>query len=487
MKVFISWSGAISHKVAIVLRDWLPHVIQSIEPYVSSEDIDKGARWSTDISEELEKSSFGIICVTKDNVDARWLNFEAGTLSRSVRKGRVAPFLFEVELSEITKSPLSQFQATTFKKDDVKKLLDSLNTAGDAPLLREDRLKTAFDTYWPELENKLNEIQVSEPEAKEGAPSSQGEHADTSPQTVQQHVESLVSGVSQPHPLSTEAAVESLKQNLLDPRRRIQLTDLVNGTVGQIIETTSGENFDVGSPRPTKEALAARAQVYEETCSTLLAMAAIGGYQAEEEHVLMWQKALRRLGSRDSGLGKFYDEWCRLQQYPAALLLYALGLGAVEAGHLRFLERLLATELNPGHHQEAFAARELALPLGYFSWFYPAIIDRIDTTLRPHAAERISLEGDRYTFIFEKLDILTALNIAHCSGGSFESREWYWKNVAAYSYRHRPAIRGRIIQEIEESLNTREDASPFVTCNLFGKTKEQCQQGVLALKRILER
>ena len=46
MKVFISWSGKTSFEVAKVLKEWIPCVIQDIEPYFSSDDIDKGARWS---------------------------------------------------------------------------------------------------------------------------------------------------------------------------------------------------------------------------------------------------------------------------------------------------------------------------------------------------------------------------------------------------------------------------------------------------------
>ena len=86
MKVFISWSGNISWKVAVIFRNWLPSVIQSLEPYVSSEDTDKGARWSTDIAKELEDSTFGILCVTKENLEAPWLSFEAGALSKTMEK-----------------------------------------------------------------------------------------------------------------------------------------------------------------------------------------------------------------------------------------------------------------------------------------------------------------------------------------------------------------------------------------------------------------
>ena len=171
MKIFISWSGSTSHKVAIVLRDWLPSVIQSLEPYVSSEDIDKGARWSTDISKELENSSFGILCITKDNLDASWLHFEAGALSKSVERSRVSPFLFGVKRSEI-QGPILQFQSTTFERDDVKKLVQSLNLSDsdEAPSLDESRLEQIFDVWWPTLEKGLNEIEVAD--AEEVAPSS---------------------------------------------------------------------------------------------------------------------------------------------------------------------------------------------------------------------------------------------------------------------------------------------------------------------------
>lgn len=158
MKVFISWSGDLSLKVAKVLKEWIPCVIQGIEPYFSTEDIDKGARWSSDISTELEDANFGILCVTKDNLDSSWLNFEAGALSKAMKKSRVCPFLFDLKPSDISDNPILQFQMTNVDRDDVYKLFKSMNNALESEGLDEARLQKMFELSWPSIDKALKSI-----------------------------------------------------------------------------------------------------------------------------------------------------------------------------------------------------------------------------------------------------------------------------------------------------------------------------------------
>jgi len=162
MKVFLSWSGESSHRVATALKEWLPSVIQILQPYLSSEDIDKGARWSVDIASELQASSYGIVCVTSENVQAPWIMFEAGALSKSLDKGRVAPFLFGIKRSEI-QGPLLQFQSVLYSKDDVARLVQSLNGALGEEALSDDGLAKAFEVWWPILEKQLNLVASIKP------------------------------------------------------------------------------------------------------------------------------------------------------------------------------------------------------------------------------------------------------------------------------------------------------------------------------------
>lgn len=158
MRVFISWSGEQSHKVALALRDWLPNVLQALEAWISSADIEKGEAWFSRISSELVNAGgIGIFCLTAENLNAPWLAYEAGAIA-SVDKGRVATFLFGVRGSAVH-PPLGLFQNTeASSKEDVYKLIQMLNGRLANPL-NEARLQRAFDIHWTSFEKELGVIQ----------------------------------------------------------------------------------------------------------------------------------------------------------------------------------------------------------------------------------------------------------------------------------------------------------------------------------------
>jgi len=106
-----------------------------------------------------------IICVTRDNLTAPWLTFEAGALSKTMDKSFVSPFLFDIKRSEVD-GPILQFQSTIFEKEDIKKLLKTLNKACGEDKLTDERLEKAFEVWYPTLEEELNRIK-STPEGKE--------------------------------------------------------------------------------------------------------------------------------------------------------------------------------------------------------------------------------------------------------------------------------------------------------------------------------
>jgi hypothetical protein len=155
LKVFISWSGALSHHIALALHDWLPQVIQVFEPFLSSEDIVKGTPWFSRISTELDSCSHGIIVVTTENYSRPWLNFEAGALSKTLLAtgGIVAPLLIEVSERDLA-GPLTQLQLTPLTKPELRKLLRDLNSRLTVPL-RESVLDASFAAMWHFLEEAV--------------------------------------------------------------------------------------------------------------------------------------------------------------------------------------------------------------------------------------------------------------------------------------------------------------------------------------------
>lgn len=162
MKVFLSWSGKLSRDIAVAIDDWLPYVIQSVKPFVSTGDIDKGRRWSEVLASELAQIGYGIIILTRDNIREPWINFEAGAISKALEKSWVSPFLFGIDATKLD-GPLQQFQATVYEQEDIFNLLRSINSR-----LEEEHqvpfevLRNEFDVWWPKLKTRIDAIMAAQ-------------------------------------------------------------------------------------------------------------------------------------------------------------------------------------------------------------------------------------------------------------------------------------------------------------------------------------
>lgn len=157
MDIFISWSGKRSRAFAEALRDWLPMIINAARPFLSSSDIDKGARWSTEIATRLEKAKAGIICLTPSNMQSEWILFEAGALSKTLADTYVCTLLIDMKPTDV-KGPLSQFQATTASEADMLQLVKTLNSKLGESAVQVAQLEKAFKLMWPELSAQIQSL-----------------------------------------------------------------------------------------------------------------------------------------------------------------------------------------------------------------------------------------------------------------------------------------------------------------------------------------
>ena len=165
MKVFISWSGPRSEKVGAAIKNWLPNVLQSVQPYFTPSDIEKGARGFEEITKELSESKIGLLCLTRDNINSNWILFEAGALSKTLGKSRVCPILLGIKPTDLS-APLNHFQATEIEREDFRKLINVINNCLEEKKLSEKTIRTVFDKWWPDLEKELNNIseEISQPD-----------------------------------------------------------------------------------------------------------------------------------------------------------------------------------------------------------------------------------------------------------------------------------------------------------------------------------
>ena len=139
-------------------------------------------------------------------------------------------------------------------------------------------------------------------------------------------------------PITVEIAVQQLKRALPDPRRRIELSDLVDGEVQRLVSRIKDRTrHPLGGM-----ALIEQREAYEAESGATARLLATGVLYGEERHAPLWVRSLQRLMSaRDRFTGSSNEASEAMRHYPALLCLWAMGVGAILADHEKLLARLL--------------------------------------------------------------------------------------------------------------------------------------------------
>lgn len=155
--IFLSWSGSLSKQLASAFRDWLPCFLQMSEPFFSPKDIEKGIPWINKLFDKLNESTIGLFFITKENINSPWMLFEAGAVSKADKIYHTCPIVFDLNPGNVS-APYSSLQITRFNKNEMKDLFSIINKKNEKLKLEEDVFNENFETYWPKLVDKVENI-----------------------------------------------------------------------------------------------------------------------------------------------------------------------------------------------------------------------------------------------------------------------------------------------------------------------------------------
>lgn len=157
--IFISWSGKYSKEIAKQLKDILENEIFNgvkLDCFVSDVDIASGTDWWLKIQDEISICKAGIICVTKENVLAPWVFFEAGALT--ARNIPITPLLFSCDINSINKTPLTKKQCVDFSdKDKFVQMILGIRKNVCPDFINQKQMKTIAEVGYQNFHDRISD------------------------------------------------------------------------------------------------------------------------------------------------------------------------------------------------------------------------------------------------------------------------------------------------------------------------------------------
>lgn len=293
-----------------------------------------------------------------------------------------------------------------------------------------------------------------------------------------------------PHPLSEAMAVAMLKEYLPEPRHRIRLADLINRELRRTLEVLDGPGF----PLHDIHAGVFEGQVkrYETAVSVLVHMAYAAGRWSSPEQTAPWRDVIitlaKRAASSRGGMVLLID----LMRYPAVLVLYAFGLGAVAGGNHAQFRLLTSTPLAlRSHDVDSLTVGDVLNAASFISdggqgrfkmveaykTRTVAASDRIADVLRPVVRHELVDEA-AFDHAFACVELVLALGYAERHMGD-KAGNHFWAPTGRYVYQD--GTRGRIVQQWRTDVEALGQQAPLSI--MAGLAKPPCFDDIDAWSR----
>jgi hypothetical protein len=302
--------------------------------------------------------------------------------------------------------------------------------------------------------------------------------------TLQERVAALAQ-FNEPHPLSTKAAVASLKRYLAEDRYRIRLNDLLEEEAERAVAQLFSAPMAVAQViEVNSESLTARVRQYEAMCKTLMHLAFTCGQWGSPEVAKVWQRIQQKIYSRSESNGD--QRLLEFQRYPITLITYAACMGAVLAENLGFITPLLTGEFKHEHREPKLAV-EVFPPnrwqnqpaggrlLGGMERRSTPLNDWLHNILQTEFGSQYPSAED-FTVYFDRAEILIALGFL----GHADKSNWQdWHPTGAFGYR--VDNRHKIVKQLTEALSGA-DKEKLLVSRLFGATDVECLENLERFK-----
>ncbi len=275
----------------------------------------------------------------------------------------------------------------------------------------------------------------------------------------------------------TEGLIQQVNDWAADPTKLPRMSAALGLEAGHVIEGMRGDGFGENQAYSSEE-LARRVGDYEELAAGMGLAAALVGHWSDETGARVVGRLIGRLAnalSRSNG----QRPWLDLDRYPALLVMYAAGVGAVLGGH----ETLLVEILTRPHllERERWTPSVLVLYPGNvidhrIAQQLPGL-ERRHTPLSDHLAEVLgvwlaAIEPDKKAFerSFDRFELLLGLIFYDLAQGPDRGG---WAPLGRFTWRY--SYGGTIWAELAREIEEAADGWALLKTGLFGGSADRLQ------------